>query len=126
MTGRAYDAHTPRTHPIGQTFLRVPADTPRDHHRPVNRYEIRVVGHLDARRARAVGGSRLRLLANGQSRFVVSAADPAALYGLLARLRDAALELVAVTRLPADEPDRTPSPNGEISHDRIQHRHERQ
>jgi hypothetical protein len=72
----------------------------------MNRYEIRVVGHLDGHRARALGASRLRLLPDGTSSFVVSATDPAALYGLLSRLRDAALELVAVIRLPAAPPDR--------------------
>jgi hypothetical protein len=71
----------------------------------MNRYEIRVVGHIDAHRARALGASRLRLLPDGESSFVVAATDPAALYGLLARLRDAALELVAVIPLPADPPD---------------------
>jgi hypothetical protein len=72
----------------------------------VNRYEIRVVGHLDSSRARALGAARLELLPDGSSRFVVAAADTAALYGLLARLRDAALELIAVIRLPAAFPGR--------------------
>jgi hypothetical protein len=65
----------------------------------MNRYEIRVVGHLDARRARALGAEALCLLPDGDSVLIVAAADAAATYGLLARLRDAGLELVAVTRL---------------------------
>lgn len=76
----------------------------------MNRYEIQVVGHLDASRARALDGSRLRLLPDGHSSFVVWARDPAALYGLLSRLRDAGLELAALTRLPAAQPDRDATP----------------
>jgi hypothetical protein len=72
----------------------------------MNRYDIRVAGHLDENRARALGASRLRLHPDGTSSFVVSATDPAALYGLLSRLRDAALELVSVIPLPAAHPDR--------------------
>jgi hypothetical protein len=71
----------------------------------MNRYELRVAGHIDGSRARALGASRLRLRPDGSSTFVVSATDAAALYGLLARLRDAALELVAVVRLPASVAD---------------------
>lgn len=74
----------------------------------MNRYEIRVVGHLDARRARALGAERCRRLPDGVSALVVAVADQAATYGLLARLRDAGLELVAVTRLSPDS-DLTPS-----------------
>lgn len=69
----------------------------------MNRYEIQVVGHLDARRARALGAEDFRLLPNGDSVLVVSAVDMAAAYGLLARLRDAGLEFVTVTRrFPAE------------------------
>ena len=71
----------------------------------MNRYEIRVVGHLDARRARALGAEDIRLLTDGDSVLIVSAVDGAAAYGLLARLRDAGLELVAVSRLPRTESD---------------------
>ena len=76
-------------------------------HRAMNRYEVRVVGHLDARRARDLGAEDLRLLVGGDSVLIVSAADRAATYGLLARLRDAGLELVAVSRLPMAERDRS-------------------
>jgi hypothetical protein len=69
----------------------------------MNRYEIRVVGHLDARRARALGAEDCRLLPDGDSILVVSALDQAATYGLLARLRDARLELVSVARIPPEE-----------------------
>ena len=65
----------------------------------MNRYEVRVVGHIDVRRARAFGAEEFCLLPDGDSVLVVPAVDAAATYGLLARLRDAGLELVAVTRL---------------------------
>jgi hypothetical protein len=67
----------------------------------MDRYEIRIIGHLDSRRARALGCSALRLLPGGESLVVLDAIDQAALYGLLTRLRDAGLELVAVRRVPA-------------------------
>ena len=71
----------------------------------MNRYEIRVVGHLDARWARALGAENLRLLTEGDSVLIVSAVDRAAIYGLLARVRDAGLELVAISRLPQTQDD---------------------
>jgi SRSO17 transposase len=64
----------------------------------MEQYEIQVVGHLDERRARSLGCSQLRLLPGGQSALIFTAVDQAALYGLLGRLRDAGLELVAAER----------------------------
>jgi hypothetical protein len=77
----------------------------------MNRYEIRVVGHLDARRARALGCEACRWLPDGDSILVASAVDRAATYGLLARIRDAGLELVAVERVspPVAGTDEVPS-----------------
>lgn len=67
----------------------------------MKRYEIRVAGHLDQRRAHALGCEELRLLPAGDSQLTVVAVDQAALYGLLTRLRDVGLELVSVERVPA-------------------------
>ena len=67
----------------------------------MDRYEIRVAGHLDQRRARSLGCEELRLLPDGDSLLIFAAVDQAALYGLLTRLRDAGLELIAVERMPA-------------------------
>ena len=66
----------------------------------MDRYEIRVAGHLDRRRAHALGCEVVRLLPGGDSLLVFAAVDQAALYGLLARLRDAGLELIAAQRVP--------------------------
>jgi hypothetical protein len=65
----------------------------------MDRYEIRVAGHLDRRRARFLGCEELRLLPDGCSLLVFAAADQAALYGLLTRLRDAGLEFIAAERI---------------------------
>jgi ABC-type sugar transport system substrate-binding protein len=67
----------------------------------MNRYEIQVVGLLDARRARALGAETCRWFADGSSVLVVDAVDQAATYGVLARLRDAGLELVSIVRIPS-------------------------
>lgn len=64
----------------------------------MDRYEIRVAGHLSQRRAHALGCEQLRLLPGGDSLLLFAALDQAALYGLLTRLRDAGLELVAAER----------------------------
>jgi hypothetical protein len=64
----------------------------------MDRYEIQVAGHLDRRRATSLGCDGLRTLPGGDSRLTFLAVDRAALYGLLTRLRDAGLELIAVER----------------------------
>lgn len=83
-------------------------------------YEIRVAGHLDQRRAHALGCERLRLLPNGTSLLVFTALDQAALYGLLTQLRDAGLELVGAERVqattePVRHSARLPEPSKEVS-----------
>jgi len=67
----------------------------------MDRYEIRVGGHLDRRHARFLGCEELRLLPGGDSLLIFRAVDQAALYGLLTRLRDAGLGLIAAERMPA-------------------------
>lgn len=65
----------------------------------MDRYEIRVASHLSQRRAHALGCEELRLLPGGESVLTFEAVDRAALYGLLTRLRDAGLELLAAERV---------------------------
>ena len=67
----------------------------------MNRYEIRVADSLDPRRAHALGCEDPRRSAGGGSLLTFAAADQSALYGLLARLRDAGIELVEVHRIAA-------------------------
>jgi len=63
-------------------------------------YQIRVAGHLDVRRWAAwFEGMSISADADGCTVLQGWVADQAALYGLLARLRDLALPLVAVMRL---------------------------
>ena len=76
----------------------------------MDRYEIQVIGHLDQRRAGALGCDQLRLVPGGGSVLIFTAIDQAALYGLLGRLRDAGLELVSAGRIPKDVDDPT-APN---------------
>jgi hypothetical protein len=71
----------------------------------MNRYEIRVAGHLDPRRAHALGAEDCSRLPEGDSILVVTAVDQAATFGLLARIRDAGLELVGVARISPDATD---------------------
>ncbi len=78
----------------------------------MNRYEIRVVGHLDARRAHALGAEECRRLPDGDSILVVTAVDQAATYGLLARIRDAGLELVTVARISPEASDHVDTSTG--------------
>jgi hypothetical protein len=67
----------------------------------MDRYEIRIAGHITRRRADSLGCDELRLLPGGDSLLAFGAVDQAALYGLLTRLRDAGLGLIAVERVPA-------------------------
>jgi hypothetical protein len=65
--------------------------------------------HLDQRRAHALGCELRRLLPDGRSVLTFAVVDQAALYGLLARLRDAGVELVAAGRIAGpDSPDGGP------------------
>jgi hypothetical protein len=63
-------------------------------------FELRVAGHLSRRRAQDLGCGGLQLRRDGSSMLTFAAADQAALHGLLTRLRDAGLELLAVERVP--------------------------
>jgi hypothetical protein len=69
----------------------------------MKRYEIQVTGQLGSRRVRRLGCEGVLVIDGSASVLAFEAVDQAALYGLLARLRDLGLELVAVRRSSPDD-----------------------
>ena len=63
------------------------------------RYEIRVKGHLDGRWAAWFDGLALSHGSDGTTVLRGPVADQAALHGLLSRVRDLGLPLIAVTQV---------------------------
>lgn len=61
-------------------------------------YEILIKGHLDQRRAAWFEGLTLTQQPDGATRLSGSLPDQAALYGILARIRDLGLPLLLVER----------------------------
>ena len=72
--------------------------TPGDGQGP-GRYEIRLKGHLDARWAAWLDGLSLTHEPDGTTVMRGPVVDQAALHGLLNRIRDLGLPLIAVTRI---------------------------
>ncbi len=62
-------------------------------------YEIRVKGHLDQRWSEWFDGLHLTNLDNGEAMLSGDIVDQAALHGLLNKVRDLGLPLVAVRRV---------------------------
>ncbi len=73
------------------------------------RYEIRVMGHLDPRWITWFDGMRVSRENDGTTVIAGEVADQAALHGLLLRVRNLGLPLVAVTRVGPTA--RQPSPD---------------
>lgn len=65
-------------------------------------YEIRLKGHLEARWAPWFEGLSITLDADGSTLLRGPMADQAALHGLLKRVRDAGLPLLAVNAVDPD------------------------
>ena len=61
-------------------------------------YQIRLKGHLGQQWAESFEGMTLTLQANGDTLLTGPVVDQAALYGLLRKVRDLGLPLLAVTR----------------------------
>ena len=66
------------------------------------RYEIRVRGHFDGDWSAWFDGLTITSLPGGETRLAGDLADEAALHGVLARVRDLGLPLLAVRREGAD------------------------
>ena len=66
------------------------------------RYQIRVQGHLDGDWSAWFDGLALSNLANGEMVLAGEIPDQAALHGVLAKVRDLGLPLLAVSRAGAD------------------------
>jgi hypothetical protein len=65
-------------------------------------YEIRVRGHLGAMWSEWFDGFHITNEDGGDTVLIGRVVDQAALHGLLARVRDLGLPLVAVSRCPSD------------------------
>jgi hypothetical protein len=72
------------------------------------RYRIRIRGHLDPAWSSWFEGLTVTQKDDDTTELVGTLVDQAALYGLLARLRDLGAILLAVERLAADGPAATP------------------
>ncbi len=70
-------------------------------------YEIRLQGHLDARWASAFAGLSFTHASDGTTLLSGSVIDQAALHGLLRKVRDLGLPLIAVVRV---DPGQAPGP----------------
>ena len=75
----------------------------------LRRYEIRLGGHLEARWAAWFDGVTLAATDDG-STALTGALDQAALHGLLRKVRDLGLPLLAVTQLDPSPPRTSTSP----------------
>jgi hypothetical protein len=80
----------------------------------LQRYEIRVQGHLDARWADWVDGLAFTHEGDGTTTLTGPLVDQAALHGVLTRIRDLGLPLVSLRRVC---PDRDASDASDASQD---------
>jgi hypothetical protein len=65
----------------------------------MDRYELRIAGELGLRRRQDLGCEPGGIAPAGQSALVTQPLDQAGLFGLLARLRDSGVELIAIERI---------------------------
>ena len=88
----------------------------KDHHEP-GLYEIRIKGHLDNRWADWFDGLTITREDNGETRLSGLVVDQAALHGLLRKVRDLGLPLVAVMQVDP-KPANGPDGNADTDHNR--------
>ncbi len=68
-------------------------------------YEIRLKGHLGPQWTDWFGGATLGLEANGETLLTCPVTDQAALHGLLRKVRDLGMPLLAVIRIEPGQAD---------------------
>ena len=81
-----------------------------EHHHEPGQYEIRVKGHLDARWADQFEHMSFTHASDGTTILTGPVVDQAALYGLIRKVRDLGLPLLAINQVDlkqADRPDST-------------------
>jgi hypothetical protein len=72
-------------------------------------YQIRISGHLEERWQAWFDGMEITNLENGETLFTGPLPDQAALFGVLIKVRDLGLPLLAVNRLQVEQDTETPS-----------------
>jgi len=68
-------------------------------------YQIRIKGHLDLKWSDWFSGLSITVLDNGETLLTGPVLDQAALHGLLRKIRDVGLPLVAVIRIEPEQVD---------------------
>ncbi len=71
-------------------------------------YEIRIKGHLDRQWTAWFEGMTITQTDDGETLLTGPVVDQAALYGLLRKVRDLGLPLIAVTQVQSDQSDSNP------------------
>ena len=84
-------------------------------HREPGCYEIRLKGHLDARWADQFENLSFTHTSDGTTILAGPVVDQAALYGLLRKVRDLGLPLIAVNQV---DPKQANGPDGNVDTDR--------
>jgi hypothetical protein len=84
-----------------------------DHHEP-GHYEIRLKGHLDVRWTDWFEGLTFTYASDGTTTLAGPLVDQAALYGLLRKVRDLGLPLIAVNLV---DPKQANRPDGDVDTD---------
>jgi len=82
-------------------------------HQEPERYEIQLKGHLDDRWAAWFSGLTITRETNGTTRLTGVVVDQAALHGLLRKVRDLGLPLIAVIQVEPKQTD-GPQPHADI------------